>query len=37
VFSSGVTLATVSSQIASKLVLKKLNGEEVNWEEEYTK
>ncbi|QEC69461.1 NAD(P)/FAD-dependent oxidoreductase [Panacibacter ginsenosidivorans] len=37
VFSSGVTLATVSSQIAAKLVLKKLNGEEVNWDEEYTK
>lgn len=37
VFSSGVTLATVSSQIAAKLVLKKLKGEEVDWEEEYTK
>jgi flavin-dependent dehydrogenase len=37
VFSSGVTLATVSSQKAAKLVLKKLKGEEVDWEEEYTK
>ena len=36
VFSSGVTLATVSSQIAANLVIKKLNGETVNWETEYT-
>jgi len=36
VFSSGVTLATVSSQIAAHLVIKKLNGEEVDWETEYT-
>jgi flavin-dependent dehydrogenase len=36
VFSSGVTLATVSSQIAANLVIKKLNGEDVNWETEYT-
>lgn len=36
VFSSGVTLATVSSQTAAKLVIKKLNGEEVDWETEYT-
>ena len=37
VFSSGVTLATVSSQKAAALVIKKLKGEEVDWEEEYTK
>jgi flavin-dependent dehydrogenase len=37
VFSSGVTLATVSSQKAAALVIKKLKGEEVDWEEDYTK
>ncbi|HQW84591.1 MAG TPA: NAD(P)/FAD-dependent oxidoreductase [Ferruginibacter sp.] len=37
VFSSGVTLATVSSQTAAKLVIKKLNGENVDWDAEYTK
>jgi flavin-dependent dehydrogenase len=37
VFSSGVTLATVSSQKAAALVIKKLKGEVVDWEEEYTK
>ncbi|MFT4094681.1 MAG: NAD(P)/FAD-dependent oxidoreductase [Niabella sp.] len=36
VFSSGVTLATVSSQIAGKLVVRRLNGETVDWEQEYT-
>ena len=36
VFSSGVTLATVSSQIAAKLVVRELNGEKVNWQKEYT-
>lgn len=36
VFSSGVTLATVSSQIAAKLVIRELNGEKVNWQKEYT-
>ncbi len=36
VFSSGVTLATVSSQTAAKLVIKKLNGEDVDWDTEYT-
>ena len=36
VFSSGVTLATVSSQKAARLVLKKLKGEDVDWEAEYT-
>jgi flavin-dependent dehydrogenase len=35
VFSSGVTLATVSSQMAGKLVLEKLRGREVAWNEEY--
>ena len=37
VFSSGVTLATVSSQIAAHLVIRELNGEAVNWEEEYSR
>jgi flavin-dependent dehydrogenase len=36
VFSSGVTLATVSSQMAAKLVVRKLNGETFDWNEEYT-
>jgi flavin-dependent dehydrogenase len=36
VFSSGVTLATVSSQIAAHLVIKKLNGENVDWDADYT-
>jgi len=36
VFSSGVTLATVSSQTAAHLVIKKLKGENVDWEKEYT-
>ena len=36
VFSSGVTLATVSSQMAAHLVIRKLNGETVDWEKEYT-
>ena len=37
IFSSGVTLATVSSQIAANLVIRKLNGEPVDWEKEYTR
>jgi flavin-dependent dehydrogenase len=37
IFSSGVMFATVSSHLASKLVVKKLKGEHVNWDEEYTK
>lgn len=37
IFSSGVMFATVSSHLASKLVVKKLQGEEVNWDVEYTK
>lgn len=36
VFSSGVTLATVSSQLAAHLVIRKLNGEQVDWDKEYT-
>ncbi|CAN5571186.1 NAD(P)/FAD-dependent oxidoreductase [soil metagenome] len=36
VFSSGVTLATVSSQLAAGLVIKKLKGETVDWEQDYT-
>jgi len=35
VFSSGVTLATVSSQLAGNLVLQKLKGAEPNWDKEY--
>jgi flavin-dependent dehydrogenase len=37
IFSSGVTLATVSSQMAANLVIRKLKGENVDWEQEYTK
>lgn len=36
VFSSGVTLATVSSQIAGKLVVRHLKGEQVDWDKDYT-
>lgn len=36
VFSSGVTLATVSSQIAARLVIQKLKGEQPDWEKDYT-
>lgn len=37
VFSSGVTLATVSSQTAAKLVVRKLQGDNtIDWEKEYT-
>jgi flavin-dependent dehydrogenase len=36
VFSSGVTLATVSSQLAAHLVIRKLNGENIDWNNEYT-
>ncbi len=35
VFSSGVTLATVSSQMAGKLVAEKLKGRTIDWENEY--
>jgi len=37
VFSSGVMFATVSSHMASKLVIRKLKGENFDWEKEYTK
>ena len=36
VFSSGVTLATVSSQLAANLVIRKLHGESIDWNKEYT-
>lgn len=36
IFSSGVTLATVSAQTAGKLVVRHLNGEKVDWQKEYT-
>jgi len=36
IFSSGVTLATVSAQTAGKLVVRYLNGEKVDWQKEYT-
>ncbi len=35
VFSSGVTLATVSSQLAAGLVIRTLKGEKVDWQKEY--
>ena len=35
VFSSGVTLASVSAQTAANLVIKELNGEQVDWENDY--
>jgi flavin-dependent dehydrogenase len=35
VFSSGVTLATVSSQMAAKLVIEKLEGKQVDWDGSY--
>jgi flavin-dependent dehydrogenase len=37
VFSSGVMFATVSSHMASKLVIRKLKGEAIDWEQEYSK
>ena len=36
VFSSGVTLATVSSQMAANLVIRWLRGEQIDWNKEYT-
>ncbi len=36
IFSSGVMFAAVSSHLASKLVIRKLQGEEIDWETEYT-
>lgn len=37
VFSSGVTLASVSAQLAANLVVRQLNGEQPDWENEYMK
>jgi flavin-dependent dehydrogenase len=37
VFSSGVTLASVSAQLAAKLVIRTLNGEQVDWTNDYMK
>jgi flavin-dependent dehydrogenase len=36
IFSSGVMFATVSSHLAAQLVIRKLNGEEIDWEKEYS-
>lgn len=36
IFSSGVMFATVSSQVASQLVIQKLKGEHVDWDHDYT-
>ncbi len=36
VFSSGVTFATESGLKAAKLITKELNGEKVDWQEDYT-
>lgn len=36
VFSSGVTLAVASSQLAANTVVRQLKGEKVDWEKEYT-
>lgn len=36
IFSSGVMFATVSSHLATNLVIKKLKGLPVNWQEDYT-
>jgi flavin-dependent dehydrogenase len=37
IFSSGVMFAAVSSHLASKLLIRKLKGDVVDWQEEYTK
>ena len=37
IFSSGVTFATESGILAGKLVSKKLKGEDVDWDKEYSK
>ena len=37
IFSSGVMFATVSGHLAGKLVVKKLKGETVNWDQDYTR
>ncbi len=36
VFSSGVMFATVSSHLAAKLVIRKLKGEAIDWQRQYT-
>jgi flavin-dependent dehydrogenase len=36
IFSSGVMFATVSSHLAAKLVVRKLKGENVDWDKDYT-
>jgi flavin-dependent dehydrogenase len=36
IFSSGVMFATVSSHLASKLVIRKLQGEAIDWDKDYT-
>ncbi len=35
-FSSGVTLATASSQRAAHLIIRQLNGEKIDWQTEFT-
>jgi flavin-dependent dehydrogenase len=35
IFSSGVTLATVSGSLAAKLVCRKLKGESIDWEKDF--
>ncbi|MFA9498854.1 NAD(P)/FAD-dependent oxidoreductase [Mannheimia sp. E30BD] len=37
VFSSGVTIALHSAQLAARLVTQQLNGQAVDWEQEFTK
>ena len=37
IFSSGVMFATVSSELASRLTIRKLQGEAVDWDNDYTK
>jgi len=37
IFSSGVMFATVSSQLAARAVIRKLKGEAIDWENDYTK
>jgi flavin-dependent dehydrogenase len=37
VFSSGVTLASVSAQLAADMVVRELNGEQPDWENDYMK
>jgi flavin-dependent dehydrogenase len=36
IFSSGVMFATVSSHLAAKLVVRKLKGEQIDWDKDYT-